>query len=193
MLNAGLLTAAIVALAAIAGQNTKDVRGWHGAEWGMNAEQLKGAVGMTLEPTTDGSVAECKTGTPGSTLFRATTAITVGTVSGSPKFCVTKRDGLVYIHMDFGAHAVDFSRIRGELILYVWHADVRESSLAVRIGRNEHRKLDAPKDPDSPTELSVTGINFALGDISPSEARAVTKALFQVPSYRQRDGSSYGP
>ena len=110
-----LAAVTILALAVMTGQDPRDVKGWHGSEWGMNTEQLKAAVGMTLEPTNEGSFSECKTGTPGSKLFRATTSIDVGSLSGSPRFCVTDREGLVAINIEFGAHALDYVRIREEL------------------------------------------------------------------------------
>lgn len=96
-------------------QDPKDVTGWHGATWGMTIEQVKAATGMTLEPTTDHSGGECKQGTPGATLSKATTPIDVGSLQATARFCVTDKDGLVYINLDFGAESGRFGTIRDEL------------------------------------------------------------------------------
>jgi hypothetical protein len=101
---------------ALAAQTPGDVKGWHGAEWGMTVEQIRAATGMTLEATTDGSGGECKSGTPGATLYRASAPIDVVTLSAVPRFCVTDKDGLVYINIDLGSNSVSYSRVRDELI-----------------------------------------------------------------------------
>lgn len=113
---AAIGVAVLFATIGVAAQSPHTVDGWHGAKWGMTTEQLKAALGMMLESTTDGSGGECKARTPGATLLRATAPIDVRSLSVTPRFCVTDKDGLVYINLDFGPKSSSYSEIRDELI-----------------------------------------------------------------------------